>query len=306
MRVESFINTKAIYCIERFFLSVIKFKHLIFGQLSTFNSQLSTLILLFTSISSAAAAEVVLEYVYKAEYGKAFSEISENDSSACVLKGIIYVSRFDDLGDTLDLDSASYFLKACKSNDFWEPLRRYQIGLINSILGNIVKSFIEARGAAQVFKKRADTDSKAFYAIYGYAVSFSRSSKNTYLADLKTGFEQSKMFSPVFGNSLIWYLYEEKKYAEALDIVNALLKRYPQHSVFLQTKADMLFKLGLVEEAVSIYRQSEQIYAKRAPNSIRYWCAVVHLSKMTGEKLWKEKLDSEEYRKIKHRMPDIK
>ncbi len=266
----------------------------------------SFIILLFFSVSFSANVESVLEYVYKAEYDKAFSEISENDSSACVLKGIIYVSRFDDLGDTLDLDSASYFLKACKSNDFWEPLRRYQIGLINSILGNIVKSFIEARGAAQVFKERTDIDSKAFYAIYGYAVSFSKSSKNTYLADLRTGFEQSKMFSPVFGNSLIWYLYEEKKYAEALDIVNTLLKRYPEHPVFLQTKADMLFKLGKVEEAVAIYKQSEQFYAKTAPNSIRYWCAVVHLSKMTEENSWKEKLKSEEYRRVKHRMPDIK
>ena len=263
----------------------------------------SFIVLFFFSFSFSANAEKVLEYVYKTEYGKAFSEISEEDSSACVLNGIIYISRFDDLGDTLDLDTASYILKICKSNDFWEPIRHYQNALLSSILGKTIKSFMQARTAAQIFEKRTDTDSKAFYAIYGYAVSFSKSIKNTYLADLKAGFEQSKMFSPVFGNSLIWYLYEEKKYAEALDIANALLKRYSEHPVILQTKADMLFKLGKVDEAVTIYKQSEQFYAERAPNGIRYWCAVANLAKMTGDVFWKEKLKSEEYILIKHWIP---
>ena len=266
----------------------------------------SFIILLFFSFSFSANVENVLEYIYKTEYGKAFSEISEEDSNACVLKGIIYVSRFDDLGDTLDLDSASYILKICKSNSFWEPLRRYNIGLISSIRGKTAKSFMEVRGAVQILAERTDVDSKAFYAIYGYATSFFNSKKRTYLADLKTGFEQSKMFSPVFGNSLIWYLYEEKGYAEALDITNVLLERYSEHPVFLQTKADMLFKLGKADEAISIYRQSEQLYAKRAPNSIRYWCAVANLAKMTGEDVWKKKLKSENYRRIKHWMPEIK
>jgi tetratricopeptide (TPR) repeat protein len=262
-------------------------------------------VLLFFAFSFADSAEEVLEYAYQTEYDKAFGAVLETDSGACVLKGILYISRFDDLGDTLDLDSAVHFLKTCKPNDFWEPFRRYQNALLNSILGRTVKSFMEARGAARIFEKRPDADSKAFYAIYGYAVSFTRAGKNAYLADLKNGFEQSKIFSPVFGNSLIWYLYEEKKYAEALNIVDVLLKRYPEHPVFLQTKADMLFKLGKVDEAVAIYKQSEQLYAKRAVNSIRYWCAVSNLAKMTGDIFWKEKLKSEEYRSMKHWMPDI-
>ncbi len=264
---------------------------------------LCLIILLFFSISFSANVENVLEYMYKTEYDKAFNEISEKDSSACVLKGIIYISRFDDLGDTLDLDTASRILKICKSNDFWEPLRRYNIGLISSILGKNARSFMEVRGAAQILEERTDVDSKAFYAIYGYAMSFFDSKKQIYLADLKAGFEQSKMFSPVFGNSLVWYLYGEKKYAEALGIVDILLKRYPEHPVFLQTKADMLFKLGKVQEAVAIYKRSEEFYAKIAPNSIRYWCAVANLAKMTDDSFWKEKLKSKEYRSIKHWMP---
>jgi len=245
-----------------------------------------------------------LEHVYKAEYSHAFTEISEmptTDSSACVLKGIVFVSRFDDLGDTLDLDSALFVLKNCKTDAFWEPVRRYEISLINSILGNTIKSIIEVRSAAMIFAERLDTDSKAFYAIYAYYAPFTKFN----LSDLKTGFEQSKMFSPVFGNSLIWILYEEKKYAEALSIANALLERYPMHPVILQTKADMLFKAGNAEEAVSIYKHSEALYAKRAPNSIRYWCAVANLAKMTNEPLWKEKLQSREYKRIRHWMPIV-
>ena len=254
-------------------------------------------ILLLASLSFAGA----LEYAYQAEYGKAFGEISENDSSACVLKGIVFVMRFDDLGDVMDLHSALSILKNCKTTSFWEPMRRYKIGLINSILGNTFKSIVETRGAALIFEKRSDMDSKAFYAIYAYYAPFVKFKKE----DLINGFKHSDMFSFVFGNSLIWILYEEKKYEEALDVANALLKRYPEHPTLLQTKAEMLFYVGETEEAIAMFRQSEHLYTKRAPNSIRYWCAVSHLAKMTEDALWKEKLKSKEYNAIKRWMPKI-
>jgi len=243
----------------------------------------------------------VLDYAYGTQYDKAFSEISENDSSACVLKGIVFVMRFDDLGDTLDLSRALSVLKDCKTTDFWEPMRRYKIGLINSILGNTFRSIAETRGAALIFEKRDDIDSKAFYAIYAYYAPFVKFKRD----DLKKGFEQSEQFSFVFGNSLIWILYEDKKYAEALEVANALLKRYPNHPTLLQTKAEMLFYLGKAEEAIVMFKESEQLYAKRAPNSIRYWCAVAHLAKMTGDAMWKDKLKSKEYKAIKRWMPKI-
>jgi len=252
---------------------------------------------------SAMSAEKILEHVYKTEYVQAFGEISNmaaEDSSACVLKGIAFVTRFDDLGDTLDLDSALSILRKCKTSGFWEPMRRYQVGLINSILGNTIRSIVDVRGAAIVFAERSDIDSKAFYAIYAYYAPFTKFRQD----DLKNGFEQSKMFSPVFGNSLIWILYEEKKYSSALNVANSLLERYPSHPVILQTRADMLFKLGRVQEAVSIYEQSEALYAKRAPNSIRYWCAVANLAKMTKDNKWREKLQSKEYKRIRHWMPE--
>ena len=243
----------------------------------------------------------VLDYAYNAEYDKAFSEIAEEDSSACVLNGIVLVLRFDDFGDTLDLSRALSVLKGCKTTSFWEPMRRYKIGLINSILGNTFRSIAETRGAALVFEKRSDIDSKAFYAIYTYYAPFVRFKRE----DLKTGFEQSEQFSFVFGNSMIWILYEEKKYSEAMDVANTLLKRYPDHPTLLQTKAEMLFYLGKTEDAIAMFKESERLYAKRSPSSIRYWCAVAHLAKITGDAMWKEKLKSKEYKAIKRWMPKI-
>ncbi len=273
-------------------------------------------ILVFFSLSFSANAEAILEYAYKAEYGKAFSEISnlpKEDPSICVLKGVVLFSRFDDLGDTLDLDSALSILKKCQTNSFWEPLRRFEIGFINHKLGNNLKSFSDTKDAAKDLALRSDLDSKAFYAIYGYYIEtltdwipFVRSKRDSYLADLKTGFEKSKMYAPIFGTSLIWILYKEKKYDQALNLTNAMLERYPEHPVILQMKADMLFKLGKVQETIAIYKQSEKLYAKRAPNSIRYWCAVTHLAAKTGDAFWKEKLQSAEYNAIKHRMPKIR
>ncbi|MDR0516611.1 MAG: tetratricopeptide repeat protein [Fibromonadaceae bacterium] len=285
-----------------------------FGAMKHKTMLKTLLIMLIMAQAVAAGAENILQHIYKTEYSEAFAKISslaQGDSSACVLKGIAFVSRFDDLGDTLDLDSALFFLEKCKAGHFWEPLRRYEIGLVNSILGNTIKSIRETREAALIFEARADLDSKAFYAIYGYYagiltswIPFVESKREVYLADLKKGFKESKLFSPVFGNTLIWMLYDNKKYASALDIANSLLEHYPNHPVILQTQADMLLKMGKAQEAIHIYKQSENLYAKRSPNSIRYWCAVANLAKMTNEPIWKEKLQSREYRLIKHWMPD--
>jgi tetratricopeptide (TPR) repeat protein len=282
------------------------------AMISKFNP-VNPLILLIMVQAMASNAEDVLQHIYKTEYSKAFAEISnipKEDSSACVLKGIAFVSRFDDLGDTLDLDSALLALEKCKARDLWEPLRRYEIGLINSILGNTIKGIRETRDAALIFEQKEDMNSKAFYAIYGYYAEmltnwlpFVESKKEIYLADLKKGFEHSRLFSPIFGNTLIWMFYDNKKYASALNVVNYLLERYPKHPVISQTKADMLFRMKHAQEAISIYKESEALYAKRAPNSIRYWCAVANLAKMTDEPVWKEKLKSREYRLIKHWMP---
>ncbi|MDR3000859.1 MAG: hypothetical protein LBU89_06300 [Fibromonadaceae bacterium] len=279
------------------------------SQFSILNSQLtiSLCILAIIAVQTFASVEKALEYAYKAEYSKALSEVAkipEEDSSACVIRGMVLFSRFDDLGDTLDLNSALSILEKCKAGDFWEPLRRYEIALVNDRKSNTFnfKGIIGARSAAQIFATRSDIDSKAFYAIYTYYAPFNKSN----LEDLRKGFDQSEMFSAAFGSALIWIFDREKKYAEALNLTNEMLKRYPEHPILLQTKAEMLFKTGKAEEAIELFKQSEQLYAQRAPNSIRYWCAVTHLAKMTGDSFWKEKLKSKEHRAIKRWMPDIK
>ncbi len=261
------------------------------------------LILVGVQAVFAVDAESVLENIYKTNYNKAFSELSlmaKEDSSKCVLAGIAYVSRFDDLGDTLDLDSALFALKNCKTLGFWDALRLYEISFINSILGNTLKSILEARSAALIFEKLGDLDSKAFYAIYNYYNPIAQFKPE----DLKNGFENSPLFSPILGNAYMWILYDKKKYTEALEIANTLLKRYPRHPIILQNRADMLFKLGRVQEAIYIYKESEALYAKRAPGSIRYWCTVANLAKMTKDDFWKEKLNSVEYKRIMHWMPE--
>ena len=48
----------------------------------------------------------------------------------------------------------------------------------------------------------------------------------------------------------------------------------------------------------------QAFYAKKAPNSIRYWCAIANLAKMTKDNAWKEKLQSSEYKRIRHWMPE--
>jgi len=262
-------------------------------------------------------AEQAIEKTMLQDYKSAIQLIKKieekNDGVACILESIILISRFDDLGDTLDLIKASKKLGLCKTEGAWNAVRNYELGFVQSQLGHSIKGVITTRNAANYFKKSKDINAKAFFSIYGYYfdnslsfLPFVSDERDYYLKVLKEASIKSYLFWPLFSTSLIWIYYDREEFKKALEITESVLKRYPKNSVFLQIKSDMLYKLKRYDEAIDIYLASAQEYEKKTGYSIRYWCAVANLVKIYRDQgnlnqsnIWKQKLSNDSFESIK-------
>jgi tetratricopeptide (TPR) repeat protein len=263
---------------------------------------------------SASVVQAVVEKAMLQDYDGAIKELRALEPSvACVLHGMILTSRFDDLGDTLDIQKAILQLNQCKAKKEWKALGQLQLGFALVQNGNSIKGALSTREAAQFFKDKESTDAKAFYAIYGYYldqslrhIPFVSDKRKKYIDDLKWGAENSKYFSYVFTSPLVWIYYDREEYEQALHLIEKVLKKFPRNRVFLQNKADMLYKLKRFDEAIQVYLFSVQEYYYDAPFSIRYWCAVANLVKIYRDKgdleksaHWREKLDDKAFIALK-------
>ncbi|MFA6837072.1 MAG: hypothetical protein WCR04_11810 [Fibrobacteraceae bacterium] len=238
--------------------------------------------------------------------------------ASCVLLNIIRLSKFDDVGDTLVLHKAKESLAACKAVGVWDNLREFESGYAESVLGNSVKGALRTRSAAKKLEDSDDKDAQAFYAIYAYYIDdglsflpFASDNRNSYLSLLEERTSHSKLFWALFATPLTWMYYDKKEYAKGLAVVERSLKKAPGNPVFLQMKADMLYRMGKNVEAADIYEKSAKEYISRTGKSIRYWCAIGNLARIymaSGDSMNAEKnkvlLQSPEFKKIERWMPE--
>jgi len=266
-------------------------------------------------------AEQAIDRTMSQDYDAAMELIKKMETKnlgvPCVFESIILISRFDDLGDTLDLIKSHKKLSECKTEGSWDAIRNYQLGFVKSQMGHSIKGALTTRDAAGYFKKSKDLNAKAFYSIYGYYLDnsfsflpFVSDERENYLKILEEASVKSNLFWPLFSTSLIWIYYDRGEFKKALEVAERVLKEYPKNDVFLQIKADMLFKLKRYDEAILIYLKSADVYAKKTGYSIRYWCAVANLIKMYHEKgdliqsdLWRKKLSNDSFKKLKKWIP---
>jgi len=240
-----------------------------------------------------------------------------NKGVACVLKSIVLISRYDDLGDTLDLQRAAADLNSCQVQGVWDALRNFQLGFVQSQMGHSVKSAFTTRSAASSFKNNPDLDARGFFSIYAYYVDnsfswlpFVSDQRVLHLTNLNQASQESKLFWPLFSTSLIWMYFDRGEFEKGLEIAKRILKDYPNHSVFLQIKADMLYKMNRYDEAQKIYLRSVDEYHQKTGPSIRYWCSVANLVKIYKAKgdaeqalKWKQRLSSDDFSSLKKWIP---
>lgn len=267
------------------------------------------------------SVEKAMNSIVGQRYGEASAiarTIAEKDSGvACVINGMVEIGRYDDLGDTTALQNAAKRLEKCKSSGFWDALRIFELGYAQNELGHSIKGAMNTRSAANDFKKSGNQDARAFYAIYAYYmdgalswIPFVSDNRPSHLKALQEAASNSRLFWPLFTTSLAWMHYDREEFAEALKLTEQALRRTPNHPVFLQIKADMLYRLKKFQDAASIYEQSADSYLNRTGKSIRYWCAAANLVRIYADmgnkakmEQWQQKLHSDEFKAIKNWMP---
>lgn len=237
-------------------------------------------------------ADRVVANTLAQNYGLAFKQ-ADSIAQMQPAKGHFFVSmvalsRFDDLGDTLLLLRTLNALEKATfthADDlWWESIRMFQLGYARSVVGNAASAAWVTRKAAKNFAQMNGFEAKSFAAIYEFYmagatawVPFKGDERPQLLGLLEGAAKKSRHYWPLFSTSLAWMYFDRKEYAKGLAIANMALQKAPNNPVFLQMKADMLFRLGKVELAHKIYVASEKSYAQRAKYSVRWWSAVGNL-----------------------------
>lgn len=262
--------------------------------------------------------QLIVEGKYENAEKETRALAEKNKGVACILNGMVLIGRYDDLGDTTALLQATKLLTKCKSTGYWEALRIFELGYTQSEQGHSLKGAIHTKSAAEIFEKSNARDSKAFYAIYAYYMNnslnwlpFVSDNSDSYLKALENGAKHSIWFWPLFSTSLIWMHYDRKEYDKGLQLADSALKRVPNHPVFLQIKADMLYRMKQYKQAAQIYEASASDYLTRTGKSLRYWCAVANLIRIyhdagnEQQKIkWQKELNAPEFNTIKEWMPN--
>lgn len=263
----------------------------------------------------AMHAVMLLQYDRALEFAEGIAALDLG--VGCVWKNIILISRYDDLGDTLDILKADEDLLQCNARGLWGTLRDFERGYTQSALGHSIKGALNTRAAAKIFGATDDPDALAFFAVYAYYVDQSLSwvpffsdDREKYVEDLQERALNSGLFWPLFSTSLVWIYYDREEFSKALLLTDQVLLRYPEHPVFLQIRADMLYRLKNYGEAAAIYEKSARDYFERSGPSIRYWCAAMNLvliyddmGNIEKRDLWRKKLDDDAFRALKRWLP---
>lgn len=261
--------------------------------------------------------ELALQANYSEAYAATQKIQAKNPGAACVIRGIVRLSEFDDTGDTLALFTAEKELSKCSADSVWDILREFELGYAHTAMGHSIKGALGTRKAAKKFEDAEDLDAQAFYAIYAYYVDdglsflpFVSDHRDDYLEILEKGSARSELFWALYATPLAWMYYDRQEYDKALNVVERSLAKAPENPVFLQMKADMLYKLGRLTEAAKIYEKSASDYLNRTGKSVRYWCAIGNLARIYKEMGKNEKslqnanlFKSPEYKKIEKWMP---
>ena len=245
---------------------------------------------LFASATSTDSLTArILAHTLATQYHQAEQEADSlwniDKDRGAFFRTMVHLSRYDDLGDTLELMRSKIFLDTVQvRNPFWNSLRLFQLGYAEAELHSNVAAALSTRKAEQGFAQYSSLEARAFQAIYGYYmdqatawIPFKADQRAHYLLILDSASQGSSSFWPLFATSLGWMHFDRKEFAQGLTVAERALQRAPQHPVFTQMRADMLFRLGRYAEAAQLYTQSANDYAQRSPNSVRWWSAAGNL-----------------------------
>lgn len=262
--------------------------------------------LVFPVLTSAQAAfelpdaqkklvDSIAEHILHQRYGHAEKQgarlYAEHPEAGASFWALAKLSAYNDRGDTNKVYEAKMLLDSVSFTAAdWEGLRLFQLGFVEGILGNGMSAGLKTRAAAKIFKNLESEEAQAFYFIYAYyteALSAWIPGVSDKRPEMLHSLEQvavkSRRFGAVIGTAAVWMHFGRKEYDKALQLVDKMLLTAPEHPIFMQMRADMLFRLEDYAGASQIYEASAQHYAQKAPHSLRWWCAAGNLARIYDE-----------------------
>ncbi len=215
-------------------------------------------------------------------YSKALSlseKLRSSDSlTGGLMKSLVLLAEYDDLGKTGSLKQASQLLQKLQvqfedrestSEEFYflQKMVALQYGFSEILLGNEVSGAMEVRSAANDLKSAKYAEGQGFYAMYAYNFSkatqwvpFVSDESEESRKSLKRNALGSVFFKPLFINALGWIYFDEKKFGKALTLLKPFLKNYPGNRVLHQMEADILRTKGDLYQAEVEYKKNREKY----------------------------------------------
>lgn len=220
-----------------------------------------------------------------------FDSLPASNPSAQYFNGLLHMTRFGDLGDTASLRKAEdIFNKLAdgkstptdsllhKKYGPFRGLAFLQLSYIASLRGQTFRTALAARKGQQILEKFPEiTEVKAALLTLAYYKSALLSRFNWLpLVHTESSVPREKLAnlnleqSPLqefFMGGLLWMYYDAKKMDRAHTLAKQLLKLHPESRIFLEYRADCLFRLGQIEEADVIYQSLEKKYKEQFSKS---------------------------------------
>jgi tetratricopeptide (TPR) repeat protein len=209
-----------------------------------------------------------------------------------LLNALTAFARYDDLSDLKDLSRAGTALRRADTlaqklaDPFWLGVMEFQRGYELTLRGHELKGAMATRaGAQRLGAILANSDAAGMVAIYAYYLSeatswlpFVSDRRGQSLQALEQGTRESRYFSALYRNALVWILWDRSELARAEALAAEVVGAHPGNRIFQQVQGDVQRKAGKLEPARTSYRKSLERYATDAPGSIRHLSALGNMA----------------------------
>ncbi len=239
------------------------------------------------------------EFLEDQNYQAALNLSCKNTDIERVRQSVIYLEKYDDLGAEKDLKTAdsllnqSEFLWASDAQSaFWDGFSDYQRGYILAVKKSEFKAGLKTRSGALKLENSTFAEAQIFFQVYQYYkakmtewLPFKQSQSQKTTIAIQSQLKPTSLFYNQLSTSLIWILFDQKRFSEALTVVKNLEANAPKNRVIQQIYGDLLRHSKQIPQAVQVYQKNEQEYRRVAPYSVRHLSAMANLlilQKMTN------------------------
>lgn len=196
-------------------------------------------------------------------------------------------ARYFDRNDTSSLKkiygTAEKVISLSENNP--SPIRRYYhaatlgfLSVMEAKEGNLLSSALKGRRAAREFEAMlhegaSSGDALGILGSYHYWASaalkgfswlpFIEDRRDQGISELSRGVKTARYMRFALVHSLLWCCYDNHRYAEALALCDSALAQYPSHSLFLETRMHILYKLKRYPEALKAGLELDDFYKGR-------------------------------------------